>query len=106
MSAEQRRCYRLSLAFEEADSQTRSSSTIKLFEFKDSGVIPVTSPEALINENCRLNCSVFTDGDRALSFIEADVALSTKRERAARYTPFWPWCNRGCDRLLTNRLGK
>ena len=84
---ETRRRYRLvRSAFEEVDSQTRSSSTIKLFEFKDSGVIPVTSPEALINEELspQLREVFFTDGDRALSFIEADVALSTKRERVQR----------------------
>ena len=92
---ETRRRYRLvRSAFEEVDSQTRSSSTIKLFEFKDSGVIPVNLRRmALINEELspQLREVFFTDGDRALSFIEADVALSTKRERVQRaIRPSWP----------------
>ena len=40
----------------------------------------------MINEELppELRDVFFTDGDRALSFIEADVALSTKRERVQR----------------------
>ena len=50
------------------------------------GQLPSTAPEALINEELppELREVFFTDGDRALSFIEADVALSTKRVRVQR----------------------
>ena len=42
--------------------------------------------KALINEELppELRDVFFTDGDRALSFIEADVTRSTKRERVQR----------------------
>jgi DNA sulfur modification protein DndD len=73
--------------FEEVDSQARrSASTVKLFALHDTGASPIDTPEALINEELppELREVFFTDGDRALSFIEADVALSTKRERVQR----------------------
>ena len=85
---ETRRRYRLvRSAFEEVDSQTRrSASTVKLFALSDTGASPIDAPEALINEELppELREVFFTDGDRALSFIEADVAQSTKRERVQR----------------------
>ena len=74
-------------AFENVDSQSRRSpSTVKLFALKEAGAAPIDAPEALINEELppELRETFFTDGDRALSFIEADVALSTKRERVQR----------------------
>jgi DNA sulfur modification protein DndD len=73
--------------FEDVDSQARrSASTVKLFALHDTGASPIDTPEALINEELppELREVFFTDGDRALSFIEADVALSTKRERVQR----------------------
>lgn len=85
---ETRRRYRLvRSAFEDVDSQSRrSASTVKLFALNDTGATPIDAPEALINEELppELREVFFTDGDRALSFIEADVALSTKRERVQR----------------------
>lgn len=85
---ETRRRYRLvRSAFEEVDSQARrSASTVKLFALNETGASPIDAPEALINEELppELREVFFTDGDRALSFIEADVALSTKRERVQR----------------------
>ena len=85
---ETRRRFRLvRSAFEDVDSQSRrSSSTVKLFALNDTGAAPIDAPEALINEELppELREVFFTDGDRALSFIEADVALSTKRERVQR----------------------
>ena len=91
MSGEMRetvRRYRLvRSAFEEVDSEARrSASTVKLFEVKETGAFPIEAPEALINDELppELREVFFTDGDRALSFIEADVALSTKRERVQR----------------------
>ena len=74
-------------AFEYVDSQTRrATSTVKLFVLKDTGASPFDAPEALINDELppELRDVFFTDGDRALSFIEAEVALSTKRERVQR----------------------
>ena len=83
----QRRFRLVRSAFEEVDSQARrSASTVKLFALKDTGVTPIDAPEALINEALppELREVFFTDGDRALSFIEADATLSTKRERVRR----------------------
>ena len=85
---ETRRRYRLvRSAFEEVDSQARRSpSTVKLFALSETGASPIDAPEALINDELppELREVFFTDGDRTLSFIEADVALSTKRERVQR----------------------
>lgn len=85
---ETRRLYRLvRSAFEDVDSSARrSSSTVRLFALNDYGASPIDAPDALINEELppELRDVFFTDGDRALSFIEADVALSTKRERVQR----------------------
>ena len=83
-----RRRYRLvRSAFEEVDSEAhRSASTVRLFALNDTGASPIEAPEALINDELppELREVFFTDGDRALSFIEADVTLSTKRERVQR----------------------
>ena len=85
---ETRRRYRLvRSAFEDVDGQARrSSSTVKLFALNDTGASPIDAPESVINDELppELRDVFFTDGDRALSFIEADVALSTKRERVQR----------------------
>jgi len=85
---ETRRRYRLvRSAFEDVDSQARrSASMVKLFALNDTGATPIDAPEAVINDELppELREVFFTDGDRALSFIEADVALSTKRERVQR----------------------
>ena len=82
---ETRRRYRLvRSAFEDVESQSkRSASTIKLFALNDTGATPIDAPEAMINDELppELREVFFTDGDRALSFIEAEVTLSTKRER-------------------------
>lgn len=80
-----RRRYRVVRSvFEDVDSRSRRpASTVKLFVLSNTGASPIDTPEALINEELpqELREVFFTDGDRALSFIEADVALSTKRER-------------------------
>ena len=64
----------------------RSPSTVKLFLLEDTGSEPIDPPEAYINEELpsELREVFFTDGDRALSFIEADVAVRTKRERVEK----------------------
>ena len=75
-------------AFEEVDETNwrRRPSTVKLFALNETGAGPIDAPEALINDELppELRDVFFTDGDRALSFIEADVAVSTKRERVQR----------------------
>lgn len=85
---ETRRRFRLvRSAFEEVENQARrAASTVKLFALNDTGASVIDAPEALINDELppELRDVFFTDGDRALSFIEADVALSTKRERVQR----------------------
>ena len=71
--------------FENVDSENarRSASTVKLFELNETGALPITAPKTFIDDELppELREVFFTDGDRALSFIEADVALSTKRRR-------------------------
>lgn len=85
---ETRQRYRLvRSAFEDVDSQSRrSSSTVKLFALSDTGASPIDAPDARIRDELppELREVFFTDGDRALSFIEASVAVSTKRERVQR----------------------
>lgn len=85
---ETRRRYRLVRStFEDVDSDSRrSDSAVKLFVLNETGASPIDAPEALINDELppELREVFFTDGDRALSFIEADVAQSTKRERVQR----------------------
>jgi len=62
---------------------SRQAATVKLFLLTDRGAEPIESPEVHVNEELPpdLREVFFTDGDRALSFIEADVAVSTKRQR-------------------------
>jgi len=71
-------------AFEEilGTRWSRQPSTVRLYALTDRGAEPIETPEALVNEELppELREVFFTDGDRALSFIEADVAVS-KRQR-------------------------
>lgn len=62
---------------------SRQPSAVKLFLLTNRGAEPIESPEVHVNEELPpdLREVFFTDGDRALSFIEADVAVSTKRQR-------------------------
>ena len=58
-----------------ADSgQNRTQSIVKLFHLTDRGSEPIEPPEALIHEELppELREVFFTDGDRALNFIEAE----------------------------------
>ena len=61
-------------------------TSVQLFEIGDSGAARIDPPEALIREHLpnELREVFFTDGDRALSFIEADVSLSTKQARVRK----------------------
>jgi len=58
-------------------------TTVKLFQLTEAGAKSVDAPESVIRELLppELSEVFFTDGDRALSFIEADAPLSKKRER-------------------------
>lgn len=66
----------------------RSESTVKLFQLTDEGSEPIDAPKALILINDTLPPELrevfFTDGDRALSFIEATATLRTKRKRVEK----------------------
>lgn len=64
----------------------RSPSTVKLFALTEHGAVAVDAPESMIADELPpdLREVFFTDGDRALSFIESDVAVSTKRERVQK----------------------
>ena len=85
---ETRRMYRLvRAALEDIDDRKpRGASTVKLFALDERGDRLIEPPESTINEQLppELREVFFTDGDRALSFIEADAAISTKRERVQR----------------------
>ena len=60
---------------------SRSSSEISLFEITDEGTPLIPNPNALLENELpsALRGVFFTDGDRALDFIEADT--SSKREK-------------------------
>lgn len=64
----------------------RPSSTVKLFHLTERGSDPIEPPEAWINEELPLELRevFFTDGDRALSFIESTTSANTKRERVEK----------------------
>lgn len=64
----------------------RAPSTVRLFHLQDSGSEPVDPPEAVIADELppELREVFFTDGDRALSFIEGTVAVATKRGRVQK----------------------
>jgi DNA sulfur modification protein DndD len=64
----------------------RGQSTVRLFHLSDTGSNPIDPPEAFINEELppELREVFFTDGDRALIFIEATVSATTKRERVQK----------------------
>ena len=61
-------------------------TSVQLFELTDTGSVPIDPPDAVINEEvpADLREVFFTDGDRTLSFIEADVSQSTKQTRVRK----------------------
>ena len=86
---ETRRQYRVIRSAFETLSGTeweRTPSTVKLFHLTDTGSEPIDPPEAIITEELppELREVFFTDGDRALSFIEATIAVTTKRDRVQK----------------------
>ena len=64
----------------------RSTPTVHLFHLTETGAIEVERPDLFIADELPpdLREVFFTDGDRALTFIEADVATATKRDRVQR----------------------
>ena len=61
-------------------TQSRTSSTVRLFKLTDKGSEPIEPPQALIHEELppELREVFFTDGDRALSFIETTSSQTAK----------------------------
>ena len=61
-------------------------TSVQLFELTATGSDPIDPPDAVINEEIppELREIFFTDGDRTLSFIEADVSQSTKQTRVRK----------------------
>ena len=83
---EKKRRYRIiRSAYETLNGNTwkRAPSTVKLFHITNTGSVPIDPPEAEIKNILppELREVFFTDGDRALSFIEATVSVTTKRDR-------------------------
>ena len=79
-------------AYETLDDsgQSRTSSSVKLFELTDRGSELIESPQAQVHDELppELREIFFTDGDRALSFVEAE----SKAKRTAlkrRSGRFW-----------------
>lgn len=88
-SRETTRIYRIKRAArEEIDGteSTRSTPTVNLFHLTETGAKEVENPDIFIADELppELREVFFTDGDRALSFIEADVTTATKRDRVQR----------------------
>jgi len=82
---EAKECYRIVRSTHETLEESgwvRSPSTVKLFRLTNHGNEPITPPEAVIRDVLppELREVFFTDGDRALSFIEA-TSVTAKRER-------------------------
>ena len=61
-------------------------TTQKLFEVTNQGFDPIEPPDATIRDQLppELREVFFIDGDRALSFIEADVSASTKQAKVRK----------------------
>ncbi len=64
----------------------RGRSTVQLFQLTTTGDKPLMDPESIIVDYLptELREVFFTDGDRALSFIEAGLSATTKRDRGER----------------------
>lgn len=88
-SRQKRNRYRLVRATTEYVSGTdwkRGGSVVQLFHCAPGGDTPLNDPEAQIADHLppELREVFFTDGDRALSFIEAGLSTTTKRDRVQR----------------------
>ena len=83
------RTYRIKRAVREDITGTnwsRSTPNVNLFHLSETGAEEIENPDLFIADELPLDLRevFFTDGDRALSFIEADVATTTKRARVQR----------------------
>lgn len=88
-SLQKRNQYRIVRAVTEQLSGTewkRSRDVVQLFHSTPAGDTPLADPEATIVDHLppELREVFFTDGDRALSFIEAGLSTATKRDRVER----------------------
>lgn len=86
---ETRRRYRvIRTAYEELNQNQwlRGQSSISLYRFTDTGTVPLESPESFIVDEFppELRDVFFTDGDRALSYIEADANVKSKRDKVQK----------------------
>ena len=85
-SIESRHVYRLIRSTHDLVRDAKWSAgptTVLLFEVRESGSVRIEHPESWLRAETpeELREIFFTDGDRALSFIEADVSASTKQKR-------------------------
>ena len=75
--------YRLIRSVEETTEGHRQNSKVELFEVKETGADPIHRPEAWIARLLlppNLREVFFTDGDRALNFIEADSPTNKRKQ--------------------------
>jgi len=66
-----------------ANNWKRGRSVVKLFALTEKGAQPIDPPEAVISDELpqELREVFFTDGDRALTFIDSEISVATKRTR-------------------------
>ena len=78
--------YRIIRSVYETLDGVKKDQTVNLFHLTDKGGVPIEPPEVWIRDELpsELKEVFFTDGDRALSFIEATVNLRIKRERVEK----------------------
>ena len=67
------------------DTWTRGQETVRLYEIGPNGTTLVNPPQAQIEQELPIAVRevFFTDGDRALTFIEEEGSVSIKRKRVA-----------------------
>ena len=88
-SIQEKRIYRLvrsTYVTLNGESWKTSPLTLKLFLLTNKGSEPIQQPEVHVSELLppELREVFFTDGDRALNFIEASLATSAKRDRVGK----------------------
>ena len=75
--------YRLIRSVEETTDGHKQNSKVELFEMTDTGTVPIHPPEAQIARlllPSNLREVFFTDGDRALNFIESDSPIDKRKQ--------------------------
>lgn len=75
--------YRLIRSVEETTDGHKQNPKVELFELTETGATPIVPPDAQIARlllPSNLREVFFTDGDRALSFIEADSTLDKRKQ--------------------------